>query len=198
MLKIDPTAGFVVKTCYENGEIEKAFINVCHSALVPGPLLRDKQAIRRAINAQDGTFKVPLSLLGPRADYDKSGNICHVYECCINSEYFEFCLQDDEFKLFITEMCLEWIETKHSIELSREQVAFPRMVSKGKLSTHTIAKRPVINELSAQEIKSMQSKPAFHVVCEPIEDPEYLVIQIELPLIVLVIIRALLLDIHWI
>ena len=57
------------------------------------------------------------------------------------------------------------------------------MISKGTLVPHMIkrAQRPVISEV---EVAPKATTPSYTIVLEPEENPEYLVLQIHLPLLV--------------
>jgi hypothetical protein len=61
------------------------------------------------------------------------------------------------------------------------------MASKGKLVSHTIRKtrKPLVTEISApKEVeKAPQETPSYVIVCEPEQDPKYIVLQVHLPLL---------------
>ncbi|KAJ3118761.1 PIH1 domain-containing protein 1 [Nowakowskiella sp. JEL0407] len=151
---ISPQPGFVVKTIVENESkiIKKGgkiFVNLAYSEDIPPPPLLSDEEIREAITAEDvGAYKIPLSLADVRYDVDKAGNKCAVFDICINDQPMRKALKDFDFKLFLIEISLEWIEEKHSLSLSREFTT-PKMKSKGQLTTHIIkrAKKPTISEI---------------------------------------------------
>ena len=78
-------------------------------------------------------------------------------------------------------LTFSWIQEKHSITLS-SNYTFPKMIAKGTLVPHMIKRpaRPVIKEVEKQV-----STPSYTVVLEPEENPEFVVVQIHLPLLVL-------------
>lgn len=98
----------------------KVFINICHSPEIPAPPLCSKKEIEKAIKAEDNSiYKVPLSLSPCRTDLDKTKQICLVFDACINTTPFKQSENDDDFKLFIIELAVEWVEEKHKLKLSR-------------------------------------------------------------------------------
>lgn len=126
---------------------------------------------------------------------DKQSNLCLVFDACINSRPYKKCLDNHDFKLFITELAIEWVEEKHKLKLNRGQITFPKMMAKGNLIPHTIArqKRPIIDEveqvpvIASTAVPTESIAPDYLIVCEPEEDPKYLAIQLSLPLIVFAI-----------
>ncbi|KAI9203803.1 pre-RNA processing PIH1/Nop17-domain-containing protein [Polychytrium aggregatum] len=153
--EVVPEPGFVVKTLNQTEVGDwaaglKVFINLCHSEQIPPPPLASDEEIRRALNAEDNTaFRVPLSLSGPKAEKDKSGRACLVFDACINTQPFLKCMADEDFKLFLVELSMEWVEEKHRLDLSRE-FTLPKLKTKGQLSKHIIRRtqRPQISEIN--------------------------------------------------
>ncbi|KAJ3080026.1 PIH1 domain-containing protein 1 [Quaeritorhiza haematococci] len=153
--EIEPLPGFVIKTYlkapkdkYASGM--KVFINLCHSPHVPSPPFATDEEIRRALNAEDNAaYRVPMSLLGPREDVDKTSKPCLVFDVCINSDPLNKGNQDFQYKLFLIELAISWIENKHKLELGRDYTQ-PKMKSKGSLGKHTIyrAKKPIIADVT--------------------------------------------------
>ncbi|KAJ3170169.1 PIH1 domain-containing protein 1 [Geranomyces variabilis] len=198
-----PEPGFVVKT--QNLETVgdwpvglKVFINVCHSPHVPAPPLATDDEIRAALNAEDhAAYKVPLSLSSPKADRDKSGKTCLVFDACVHTGPLEKAMADFDFKLFLIILSLEWVEEKHKLKLSRE-FSLPKLKAKGRLSKHIIrrAKRPIIAEVASSSgsptaATKTSSKPfpprslpqpEYDIICEPpTGPPEYIVVRVRLP-----------------
>jgi hypothetical protein len=186
---IQPLQGFVIKTkileSKEYPKDTKVFINLCYSPEIPQPPLVSKQEIIKAIQNDDSsTYKVPLSLSKPRSDIDKNGNICIVFDACINSKPFNETNQDSDFKYFIIDLAIAWVQEKYQLELSTN-ITLPKMASKGQLVSHSIKKtrKPLVAEVA--EIQKEPVTPKYLIVCEPEQDPKYIVVQIHLPLLVL-------------
>ncbi|KAJ3299652.1 PIH1 domain-containing protein 1 [Borealophlyctis nickersoniae] len=205
--EIEPEAGFVVKT-HNVTKVEdypaglKVFVNVCHSPHVPAPPLASKEEIQRALKAEDNaTYRVPLSLNPPRPDRDKAGKACIVFDACINTDPLRKSSDDEDFKIFLIELALQWIEEKYKLELSRD-FTLPKMKSKGKLSKHVIRrpKRPFIAEMEQKKSTSVGTtasagkgltsgiqplslpQPLYEILQEPDTGaPNFLVVQIQLP-----------------
>ena len=124
------------------------------------------------------------------------GKTCIVFDACIHTRPFSQAVEDFDFKCFISELAVayapprprdmnshihnRWIQNKYECTLSMS-LTFPKMIVKGKLVPHMIQRRlrPVIAEVEKKAIV-----PTYTTVFEPPEDPQYLVVQIHLPLLV--------------
>eukprot|EP01135_Chromosphaera_perkinsii_P003844 Nk52_evm2s258 gene=Nk52_evmTU2s258 len=134
---------------------EKVFINLVHHPQVPTPeslsRLSDLQIldiINKTLNHQDGDqpfveFRVPLSLSPPRAELDRNGNACTVYDALISSAVWDRATKISKEKSlavvqnaskstaahaapsgalnhlffdFLIELAMEWIEAKYEQE----------------------------------------------------------------------------------
>ncbi|KAI9012983.1 PIH1 family [Gaertneriomyces semiglobifer] len=195
--EVIPLPGFVVKT-HNRVKVQdwlpglKVFVNICHSPKIPAPPPATDDEIRRAVSAEDNTaYKVPLSLSSPRPGQDKSGKACLIFDACVHTNPLNKALRDPDYKLFLIELALEWIEEKHKLELSRE-FSMPKMLSKGQLATHFIRRppRPIVSEVAVPAISSQPSaktsralpRPEYHILTEPSEgQPEFIVVRIPLP-----------------
>eukprot|EP00833_Pecoramyces_ruminatium_P009923 jgi/Orpsp1_1/1183955/evm.model.c7180000087376.1 len=195
-MEIEPEPGFVIKT-HNKKTVEgfteglKIFINICHNGKVPPPPIATDEEIRKAIEAEDNTkYKVPLSLSTPRTDLDKSGKTCVVFDACINTNAIIKATKDYDYKLFLIELAIEWVEEKYKLELSRE-FSLPKMRAKGKLVKHYIRRpdRPSISEIdsalpepSKNKTKKTLPKPEYEIRKEPKgENATHIIIDIKLP-----------------
>ncbi|KAI9179626.1 hypothetical protein H9P43_004954 [Blastocladiella emersonii ATCC 22665] len=146
--EITPLRGYVVKTAltkstesYPSGL--KVFVNMTHSPYVPAPPVATEDEIKRALKGEatteDGkpTWRVPMSLSGLRDDSDKAGRACLVVDALVHSDVHERGEADWDFKVFLIELALEWVEEKHKLSLSRD-FSLPKMKSKGAVAPHTI------------------------------------------------------------
>ncbi|KAI9100529.1 pre-RNA processing PIH1/Nop17-domain-containing protein [Phlyctochytrium arcticum] len=212
--EVIPEPGFVIKT-HNRTKVDdwpagiKVFINVCHSPHIPAPPLASDEEIRRAINAEDNAaYKVPLSLSTPKTDKDKAAKMCLVFDACINTNPLTKANMDMDYKLFLIELSLEWIEEMYKLDLSRE-FSIPKMKSKGKLSKHIIrrAKRPAISEIggptkstpvpgnSASSAGLSASEPMYKVTVTP-ESGKAELVQVDLRLPALKTVKGAVLDIE--
>lgn len=205
MIEIQPIPGFVLKTrlaaAHEDWPAQlKVLINICFSAEIPAPPTSDYEEAARAVREGDNTtFKVPLSLSGPRPDKDKEGKVCLVFEACVNTVPFEMAQKDVDFKFFLIQLCFEWLEEKHKLQLERDYT-LPKLKAKGPLSKHYIRKtaKSLVTEMSktvlsetvsaansqsAQPIGNKGVKPAFEMIMEPFDAkvPEFIVVNVQLP-----------------
>jgi len=195
-MEIEPEPGFVIKT-HNKKTVEgfteglKIFINICHNGKVPPPPIATDEEIRKALEAEDNTkYKVPLSLSAPRTDLDKSGKTCVVFDACINTNPIIKATKDYDYKLFLIELAIEWIEEKYKLELSRE-FSLPKMRAKGKLVKHFIRRpdRPSISEIDSvlpepqkNKTKKVLPKPEYEIRKEPKgENATHIIIDIKLP-----------------
>jgi len=160
---VRPNASFVFKTQDKAGG--KVFVNICSSTQVPKPpeisaeMLQDDSGCR---------VRIPLSLGEPREDQDKEGKPCTVYDAIMHTDVVERATTEKEMKEFMVELCLQWIEQKHQLLLSRN-VKFPKLPgnAKGEPDTQTIRRNT--NQLVAEV--GQQAAPAQKP--EPVEEPEF-------------------------
>ena len=125
---ITPNPGFVLKT-YIIEPVEKSksklFINICENEYIPSPPLTTDEELIKAIEAGDNTnYRVPLSLSLLKEDRDKSGNICYVVDVVMNSDPYKKTLENPNFKAFMMELCLQWIEQKCNMKLDKSNYPF--------------------------------------------------------------------------
>lgn len=180
-----PETGFVVKTRITQSsrafpQDTKVFINVCHSHLVPSPLHISDQALRVIIQTKDlSNYQIPLQLVGPRADTDKTDRACIVFDVCVNSNIFHKASKNLDFIEFLVEFGLQWIENKHKIPLSRDYV-YPKMVAKGKLQKQVVKRVEQVEQMSCivEEVRKIN----YTIVMS--DDERRIQIKIELPMIV--------------
>ncbi|KAG0240746.1 hypothetical protein BGX31_001684 [Mortierella sp. GBA43] len=176
MTEITPIPGFVVqtKTTNESSQVPMVtkdahpssvsvlfpkdtavFINVCHSDQMPKPPPASEAEIRKAVNAEEGaTYQVPFQLSPPREFRDPVSRRYLVIDACIHTEPFKRTEKDFDYKLYIMELAMEWIEEKCRIELSRE-FELPDIKSKDELKKRSVIlpKPPAIQEIGDWDAK---------------------------------------------
>lgn len=185
--EITPIPGFVVKTRTTKTTPEypchiKVFLNICHSPAIPSPPPISNEDLKRLLRDGDESlsksYKIPLSLSSIRNDVDRAGKTCLVVDVCLHSDVYhrvatvegatgsattsaEEAELKAEYARFVMALCLEWVEQKFSVVLDRD-LSFPRMKSKGPLTTHVIrrAKRPAISEVKVSSEDQGYVKPA--------------------------------------
>ncbi|CAO3566521.1 unnamed protein product [Mortierella alpina] len=165
MTDITPVPGFVVQTL-TTGEGSKVpigskivsfgkgtavFINVCSSDLMPKPSSATEAEIQKAINAEEGTtYQVPFQLSPPREYRDSVAKSYLVVDACIHTEPYKRAEGDFDYKLYIMELAMEWVEEKCRVELSRN-FQLPNIKSKDELKKRSVIlpKPPAIQELDS-------------------------------------------------
>ncbi|ORX91297.1 PIH1-domain-containing protein [Basidiobolus meristosporus CBS 931.73] len=177
-LRVEPQPGFIVRTVTSSKSRafplnHSIFINVCHSPEFPKPPAVTEEEIQKALNADATTkYQIPLSLTEPRVDTD-DGKSCLVFDACIHSEPYQRACQDFDFRLYVIELAIEWVEEKNQLTLRRE-FTLPPGGSKGQLAPHTI---PVLKEAPITEFDSARQqttkKPQPAPKAGSIRVPEY-------------------------
>lgn len=127
-MTIEPCSGYVMKTLIleppEKSKF-KLFVNICENEYIPSPPLVSDEELIKAINAGDNSFyRVPLSLSALKEDTDKSGKKCYVVDVVMNCDPYTKSLTNPDFKAFIMELCLQWIEQKYNLELEKSNRIF--------------------------------------------------------------------------
>ncbi|KAF9961969.1 hypothetical protein BGZ72_000592 [Mortierella alpina] len=182
MTDITPVPGFVVQTLTTGdsskvpigskivsfGKDTAVFINVCSSDLMPKPSNATEAEIQRAINAEEGaTYQVPFQLSPPREYRDSVAKSYLVVDACIHTEPYRRAEKDFDYKLYIMELAMEWVEEKCRIELSRN-FQLPNLKSKDELKKRSVIlpKPPAIQELDSNLNNLSGKRP---VTTQPIQ-----------------------------
>ncbi|KAG0310377.1 hypothetical protein BGZ97_012601 [Linnemannia gamsii] len=163
MTEITPLPGFVVqtRTTKQSSQVPMGnntvvypaetvvFINICSSDLMPPPSKATETEIRRAIQAEEGvTYQVPFQVSPPREYRDSVAKAYLVVDACIHTEPYKRTEKDFDYKLYIMELAMEWVEEKCRVELSRN-FELPNIKSKDELKKRSIIlpKPPAIQEM---------------------------------------------------
>ncbi|KAF9274019.1 hypothetical protein BGZ88_003337 [Linnemannia elongata] len=163
MIEITPVPGFVVqtRTTKQSNQVPMGnktivypvetvvFINICSSDLMPQPSKATEAEIRKAIQAEEGvTYQVPFQVSPPREYRDSVAKVYLVVDACIHTEPYKRSEKDFDYKLYIMELAMEWVEEKCRVELSRN-FELPNMKSKDELKKRSIIlpKPPAIQEM---------------------------------------------------
>ncbi|KAI8990150.1 pre-RNA processing PIH1/Nop17-domain-containing protein [Pilobolus umbonatus] len=136
---VQPEAGYVCKTNvissssrYMVGTI--VYINVCYASAIPAPSIASEKEIQQALNAEpDATYRVPLSMGRERSE----GKACLIMDACINTQPFLRSEKDLDYRLYILELAMEYVEQIVSVTLSRE-FTMPSIKSKGIIPTRVL------------------------------------------------------------
>lgn len=174
---LDPTPGFVVKSRVLEGKGEhtystKVFINICHDSQVPKPRGEfDPQVVFPLIVKNE--WEIPLLVLPEKKASDKKGVPSFVYDCCINSECFQWIQVNVDLRLILIEWCIESVELMHVLSLDREY-AVPKMLAKGELSKTEISKEELKTgfQKKLQDLKENEALAMCGESEEEIEETE--------------------------
>ncbi|KAG5517823.1 hypothetical protein PMAC_000277 [Pneumocystis sp. 'macacae'] len=160
---ISPLPGFVIKTIQTGDQKKrfpqgtKVFLNLCHSEEVTPP----KDGVERDIGLKimrGWHWEIPIIVSVERWDVDKIGRKCLVIDCCCNTSVMKLSKEDINIRLFFVETCLELVEDKTGMILSREYT-IPRMKSKGELLPSILELNDTFGgKIQEINIKNMPSK----------------------------------------
>lgn len=138
---LKPEPGFVIKSKVINVDDRprnlprlesdrKVFINLCYDEHAPMPEIPfDANVVYPLI--MNNKWEIPIVTSAFRVDHDKKGQECYVVDCCINSECIKWISEDYQLKDIVVEWCIEAAELRESVEISRDNIAFPKMKKKG-------------------------------------------------------------------
>ena len=160
---VRPKPAFVFKTIDRAGG--KVFINVCSSPQVPKP----PEITPQMLQGESARIRIPLSMGEPREDQDKEGKPCTTYDAIMHTDPVERAKTEKSMKDFVVELCLQWVEQKFSLELSRT-VKFPKgMQAKGEPDIQTIRRNTnqIVEEVGANAYQTETP--------QPVEQPEFAV-----------------------
>lgn len=126
--EIYPEAMFVIKTVDDAGR--KVFVNVCGHAKIAAPGTkwgeRDRvpEEVQKAlVSMEEGSnegvehLRFPVSVSEGRNELDKSGHGCTVYDAVFNEDVAKQAAHYKRLKVFVCELCLQWIGQKYGTNL---------------------------------------------------------------------------------
>jgi hypothetical protein len=170
-IQLNPTPGYVVKTLLvsstkspKRAQGLKVFVNMCSDHRLPEPPEKDsKLLIAKAEQGINWSFQVVVS--DEKKDVDKAGKPCAVWDCVIHPWFLVESIHDPVFKVLIIETCLETIEEKAIVELSREYT-IPKMLAKGELDRPLLHKSEVAKENLTSGFEDLARQ-----ISQPIRNP---------------------------
>lgn len=143
IVTILPKPGFVIKSKLATiqgrpntfSELQagfKIFINVCQDDQVPKPDIDFNPSTVYPL-IMNNQWEIPIITSSVREDRDKKGASCYVWDCCVNTECMLWISRDLQLREIVVEWCLESCELSEYIEISRDDIAFPKMKKKGEV-----------------------------------------------------------------
>lgn len=168
-ITLHPKPGFVIKTkILESKDLSqtltKVFINACHSPDVPKPDVDFEPEIVFPLII-DNEWEIPIILSKEKKSKDKKGFPSFVYDCCINSECFQWCQISTDLKSILIEWCIESVELVYSLTLEREY-SMPKMLAKGELSNTVVTKKELLGSGLKDRLKELQQNETLGLIKE--------------------------------
>lgn len=163
-VNIQPQAGYVCKTRvissskntkYKVGTI--VYINICYATAIPAPPIVTEKEIQKALEGEpNASYKVPLSMGQERFEKD-----CLIMDACINTQPYLRSEKDLDFRLYILELSMEYVEEIVSVNLSREFTMPTSIKSMGGNIPARILRLPKPSLITAvkNEVNSTSKKP---------------------------------------
>ncbi|CCH60139.1 hypothetical protein TBLA_0C03360 [Henningerozyma blattae CBS 6284] len=162
IISTEPTPLFVIKSKVQSSDNrpntftfpilqdKKIFINVCCADEIPKPDVDFNPNIVYPL-IMNNKWEIPIVTTSIRNDTDKKGNLCYVCDCCINTACADWISKDLQLREILNEWCLESCELREVIEISRDNIAFPKMKKKGnKIPTLEILSEDLTQNLNIQ------------------------------------------------
>ncbi|XP_054159093.1 PIH1 domain-containing protein 1-like isoform X1 [Oppia nitens] len=101
---------------------EKIFINFCHSSMMKTPTLDlNEEELQQLLATEEAdSFTIPLILTQFKPSLDKSGSKAQVLDVIINTEFYKNKIRNSKlFQTFLITVTLETIESKHKIQIEK-------------------------------------------------------------------------------
>lgn len=153
-----PEPGFCVKCALRGGG--KVFINICQHVRIGEPAPIPPSEADDV--AEELRFRIPLSCGQARADKDKAGRPCKVYDAIVSPITIKRCATDNEFRRFVAAICMQWIKQKYEPTLNADEFRNLNFKAKGKLEPQRIrlSSAPKASNAMQDEIQLPASKSA--------------------------------------
>ena len=176
----------------QSDKLEKVFINICHSELVPDPPELSDAELAHAITSWDNSkYRIPMSIGDAHAELDANKQGCTVYDAIMSTPAFVQIKERAGMREFIIELVFAQIEHKHSLLLDREYTVLTKRRKIGRLEPHRIrTAKKKISMMAGHGIAGDPpdnfnpdiAAPVYNLQKEPPEGrPHFYVLEIELP-----------------
>lgn len=123
---IHPEPGYVLKTTVDGSK--KAFINICQNDKIEKP--KAKKQI-----GPDGKrgvmWQIPHSFAPPRDDYDKSRQVCSVFDVVFHPDTYRMAMSNERFKKLVEDTAVDGIESQFGVQLDKKNIRHPKLKFKG-------------------------------------------------------------------
>lgn len=156
-IQVQPQAGFVCKTKVVKTRNKKyavdtiVYINICYASAIPAPTIASEREIQKALNAEENTnYKVPVSMGEARMEQE---NTSLIMDACIHPEAYVRSEKDLDYRLYILELSMEYVEEILEVNLSRE-FTMPNTRSKGMIPSRLLKiPKPSLMQSILNELK---------------------------------------------
>ncbi|CCH40841.1 hypothetical protein BN7_375 [Wickerhamomyces ciferrii] len=181
VLVLNPKPQFVIKTKLAEDTVNpkrvkgtKVFLNICSDDQVPLPEVGyDPRVIYPMI--MDNKWEIPIVTSQERVDKDKKGQLAFVYDCIVNTKAIRWIQMDKELKDILVEWSLESVELRSKILLSRDDIALPKLTSKGEVQELEVLRSDLdINRLNKEfeRVSNLQTEPQSILEARRINEDE--------------------------
>lgn len=151
-------SGFCIKT-FKLVDDEKLFINICQSDGIPPPENITTDQLTTILNADNSTYKVPMSITEIRQAKDKSNKLARVCDIAINPRFYEKIERIELFREFFYTIIVEAMETKYNIKVDQSKwIVLNNRKVFGSLITHRVQNRDVRKVLESYQNPSDEDK----------------------------------------
>ena len=174
--EIFPEPGFVVKTIDDAGR--KVFVNVCGHAKLQAPGAdwangKVPEHVEKALsNLEDPNsvqqLRFPVSVSEGRNELDKAGQPCTVYDAVFNDEVVKQAIAYRKLKVFLVELCLQWVGQKYSLNLD-PKYKLPHRKYMGDTDKPVPQMIRVDKKSMIEEINEPDEEPSFPLRPRPVE-----------------------------
>ena len=177
--EIHPEAMFVIKTVDDAGR--KVFVNVCGHAKIAAPGTKwgkgdavPEEVQKALVSMEEGSnegvehLRFPISVSEGRNELDKSGHGCTVYDAVFNEDVAKQAAHYKRLKVFVCELCLQWIGQKYGTNLDPDYKLPSRKYMGGDRPPPQmirVEKKRVIEDLGAVE-----EEPTFALRPRPVKE----------------------------
>ncbi|KAJ1981721.1 hypothetical protein H4R35_000614 [Dimargaris xerosporica] len=114
----------------------QVWVNVCSASAIPAPATHDEAEIQKALHADPSTvYQVPVFLSPPDETSINAKDV--IFDAVVHPIPLARAMGDFDFRLYLIELCLEWVEERSQMQLSR-QFTLPPVPYKGPIRTHSL------------------------------------------------------------
>ena len=177
--EIYPEAMFVIKTVDDAGR--KIFINVCGHAKIAAPGSKwgkgdqvPEEVQSALVSMEEGTnegvehLRFPISVSEGRNELDKTGHGCTVYDAVFNEDVAKQAAHYKRLKVFVCELCLQWIGQKYDVNLDQDYKLPSRKYMGGERPPPQMIRRQ--KKQVIEEMEQPEEEPTFALRPRPVSE----------------------------